>query len=365
MPDLVAALLRLDYPAAKLDILLVVESVDQETQAALRAQALPPHMRVLVVPDVGPRTKPKALNYALRLARGVLVVVYDAEDEPEPDQLRRAQHAFQHGPPDLMCVQGRLALYNPRPGWLARQFMLEYAALFDMMLPALVALGLPVPLGGTSNHFPRATLEALGGWDAYNVTEDADLGIRIARAGGRIAVLDSTTFEEAPEQLGVWLRQRTRWLKGFMLTWLVHMRRPGRLLAQLGPIGFIGFNAFLGGTVLSALILPVFIVMLGLEVAAGGLLLPAETALGGALLWAAVFNLVGGFLSGMAIAGFAASRRGLLGLLPHLVVMPLYWVLISLAAYRAAAQLVTAPYLWEKTPHRARETRRPRAGGDA
>ncbi len=356
LPELVASLGRLDYPHGKLDILIVLESVDAETQAAARALDIPEHMRVVVVPDQQPRTKPKALNYALDLARGEYVVVYDAEDDPEPDQLRRALAVFRRRPRQLMCVQARLSMDNAAPGWLARQFMLEYAALFDAMLPALVRLRVPVPLGGTSNHFPRAALEKLGGWDAYNVTEDADLGIRIARLGGRVAVLPSTTYEEAPEQLGVWMKQRTRWLKGFMLTWLVHMRSPLRLLAELGPVGFVGFNAFLGGIVLSALIHPIFLALLAYEMATGEFMALPESMLGGTMMTLALFNLVGGYVSGMAIAALAATRRGNLGLLPHVLLMPLYWLLISAAAYRAALQLVVDPYLWEKTPHTPRNS---------
>lgn len=356
LPEIIASLGQLDYPPGKLDILIVLESVDSETQAAARALDLPQQMRVVVVPDQQPRTKPKALNYALELAYGEYVVVYDAEDDPEPDQLRRALAVFRRRPRQLMCVQARLSMDNPAPGWIARQFMLEYAALFDAMLPALVWLHVPVPLGGTSNHFPRSALEKLGGWDAYNVTEDADLGIRIARLGGHVAVLSSTTYEEAPEQLGVWMKQRTRWLKGFMLTWLVHMRSPARLLRELGTMGFIGFNAFLGGIVLSALIHPIFLTFLAYEVATGQFMAPPESILGGTIMVLAVFNLVGGYISGMAVAALAASRRGLLRLLPHVVLMPVYWLLISAAAYRAALQLVRDPYLWEKTPHTPRKT---------
>lgn len=354
---LVGSLSRLDYPATRLDVMLVTESADPATAAALRRIALPPHMRVLVVPDVPPRTKPKALNYALRQARGDYVVIYDAEDDPEPDQLRRALRMFQEGPDNLMCVQGRLALYNPRPRWIARQFMLEYAALFDAMLHALVRLQLPVPLGGTSNHFPRATLEALGGWDAYNVTEDADLGIRIARVGGVVAVLDSTTYEEAPDRLAIWVPQRTRWMKGFMQTWLVHMREPRRLWRELGAWGFIGFNAYLGGIVLSSLVHPIFLVALVWEALFGKVLTPPESVMGGVLFAFSVFILVGGYVSGMVIAALAAKRRRLMGLLPHLILMPLYWLMISFAAYRAALQLMTKPYLWEKTPHSNRDGR--------
>lgn len=363
LPDLVAALHRLDYPPEKLDILLILESVDEETQAAVKATILPQHMRAIVVPDMEPRTKPKALNYALRLSRGDYIAVYDAEDDPDPDQLRRAVAQFRRGPANLMCLQGRLAIDNRQPGWLACQFMLEYAALFDGMLPALARLQLPIPLGGTSNHFPRAVIEKLGGWDAWNVTEDADLGIRLARAGGRVQVLDSTTYEEAPEDLAIWLRQRTRWLKGFMQTWLVHMRRPGRLFSELGPAGFIGFNAFLGGIILSALIHPIFLGLLAWEWWNGNLMALPDTMVGGTVMTLALFNLVCGYASGMAIAGLAATRRGMLGLLPHLLLMPLYWLLISVAAYRAALQLITHPHLWEKTPHTSRAKRGGRREG--
>ena len=188
----------------------------------------------LVVPDRAPHTKPKALNYALQFARGDFVVVYDAEDRPQPDQLRRAWEVFRHAPPELGCLQAQLNIYNPRQSWLTRQFTIEYSALFDAILPALERLRLPVPLGGTSNHFPRATLISVGAWDPYNVTEDADLGIRLARQGYRTGVLGSTTWEEAPPVFGIWIKQRTRWLKGWMQTYLVHTRDLRRLNRDLG-----------------------------------------------------------------------------------------------------------------------------------
>ena len=216
LPHLVGSLRALDYPAAKLEIFLVLEAADAETQAAVLALELPGNFRTLVVPDRAPHTKPKALNYALQFARGDYVVVYDAEDRPQPDQLRRAWEVFRHAPAELGCLQAQLNIYNPRQSWLTRQFTIEYSALFDAILPALEQLRLPVPLGGTSNHFPRATLISVGAWDPYNVTEDADLGIRLARQGYRTGVLASTTWEEAPATFGVWIKQRTRWLKGWM-----------------------------------------------------------------------------------------------------------------------------------------------------
>lgn len=216
LPGLVQSLQALDYPPAKLEIFLILEADDTATQAAVLSQALPGNFRSLIVPDRGPRTKPKALNYALQFARGDFVVVYDAEDRPQPGQLRRAWDVFRQSPPGLACLQAQLNIYNPGRSWFTRQFTIEYSALFDAILPALESLRLPVPLGGTSNHFPRDLLIGLGGWDPYNVTEDADLGIRIARAGYHTGVLASTTWEEAPPVFGVWLKQRTRWLKGWM-----------------------------------------------------------------------------------------------------------------------------------------------------
>ncbi len=280
LPQIVHALTHLDWPAAKLDIKLILEAVDLETIAAARALHLPGNVEIVVVPELHPRTKPKALNYALPLARGEYLVIYDAEDRPDRDQLRRAFAAFRRGPPNLACVQGALNIYNASDNWLTRQFALEYCALFDALLPALNKLRLPIPLGGTSNHFRMAALKWLMAWDPFNVTEDADLGMRLARSGYRCAMLPSTTYEEAPRHLMSWLRQRTRWLKGYLQTWLVHMRSPRRLWRELGPLGFLGFQTVVGGTILSALVHPWIYVLAGIDLAQGSLLARPETLLG-------------------------------------------------------------------------------------
>lgn len=351
LPGLLQSLQAIVYPRAKLEILLVLEAVDIETQAAVMAMGLPGNMRTVVVPDQAPRTKPKALNYALQLARGEYVVVYDAEDRPEPDQLLRALTAFEHGPPDLGCVQAQLNIYNPRASWLTRQFTIEYSALFDAILPALARLGLPVPLGGTSNHFRRDTLIATGGWDPFNVTEDADLGFRMARRGWRTAILASTTWEEAPVTIGQWIRQRTRWLKGWMQTYLVHTRRPWRLNAELGMRGALGFHALMGALILSALVHPLFYVLLACHALQGELLTPSDTT-AGAIFWTvACINLAGGYVASILVGALSVWRRGRRGLALSAVLMPVIWLLMSVAAYRALYQLVRDPYLWEKTEH--------------
>lgn len=354
LPGLVEALAGIDYPPEKLDVVLILEESDRDTQAAAAFLELPGYMRVVVVPDGLPRTKPKALNYAALGIASDLIVVYDAEDFPDPDQLRKAAAMFAHAGPRLVCVQARLTICNARASWLSRQFTLEYAALFEGLLPALSRLGLPIPLGGTSNHFRRQALERIGAWDAYNVTEDADLGVRIARAGLRVAVLASDTREEAPARFGVWIRQRTRWQKGFMQTWAVHMRRPLRALRELGPAGFIGVNAIVGGHVVSALLHPFCVGWLTLLAVEGSLFRTPDSKLEAVLLAVALFNFAAGYLSALALAAVAVVRRGESWLIWHLPLAPLYWLLVSAAAWRALWQAARDPYRWEKTPHAPR-----------
>lgn len=351
--DLLAALAAIDYPRDRLEILLILEQRDAQTRAAVAAEALPPHVSVVVVPEGQPRTKPRALNYALRRATGDLVVIYDAEDMPEPDQLRRAARLLAKSP-GLACVQARLNVLNDGETWLTRQFAIEYTVLFDCLLPTLERLGLPVPLGGTSNHFDRAALEEAGGWDPYNVTEDADLGIRLARGGWGVRVLASTTWEEAPATLGSWLKQRTRWLKGWIQTYLVHMRNPVQTARDLGCYRFFGLQVLMGGLILSALVHPWFYAVALAEAAFGPLATFDHPGLSDAVTVVALANLVLGYATGVVLGCVAVRGRGRPRLALWALLMPLYWLLISFAAYRALYQLARAPFTWEKTQHRPR-----------
>ena len=354
LAGLVDAMARLDYPPALLEILLVIEDIDLETKAQLIQMALPGNVRIIVVPDQMPRTKPKALNYALETARGEYVVVYDAEDRPEPAQLRRAVDIFLSESADLACVQARLNIYNAHASWISRQFTIEYSALFDAILPSLERCHWPIPLGGTSNHFPRSVLDEIGGWDPFNVTEDADLGIRLARQGWRTRIVTATTWEEAPIYFRQWFHQRTRWLKGWMQTWLVHMRAPWRLMRELGVWKFIGFQVVVGGILLSALVHPGFYIIAVAAMVGVLIELPqAEWAV--ALQWVAWGNLVVGYLAAASVGAIAAARRRQ-RLTASIVLLPLYWLMISAAAYRALWQLWRAPHHWEKTPHGAAAT---------
>ncbi|MBJ7542924.1 glycosyltransferase [Rhodomicrobium udaipurense] len=358
LPHLAHALASLDYPAAKLDIKIVLEASDRDTIEAAQKLAFPGNVDLVVVPDREPRTKPKALNYALHFASGEFVVIYDAEDRPEPDQLRKAATVFAQAPADLVCLQARLDYYNARENWLSRQFTIEYATLFRGLLPLLARFRLPLPLGGTSNHFRAAALREIGAWDPYNVTEDADLGMRLARAGYRTGTLESTTWEEACCRPMPWLKQRTRWLKGWMQTFGVHMRRPREAMSELGVAGFLSFHAYFAGIIVSALAHPVFYILMLYEVLQGRLF-AGEGAMENLLLWIAAVNFVGGYAANIALSAFAVAGTRHRHLMLHVLFIPVYWLFVSAAAYRALWQLFHAPFHWEKTEHGVSRLARP------
>jgi glycosyltransferase XagB len=349
LPRLAQALRDLDYPLAKLDIKIILEANDLETIEAARSLGLEGVFEIIIVPHSEPQTKPKACNFALRFARGEYLVIYDAEDRPEPDQLRKVVATYRRSPPNTACLQCRLSYYNAKENWLTRMFTLDYALWFDQVLPGLERLGMPIPLGGTSNHFRIDVLRELHAWDPFNVTEDADLGVRIGQKGYRVGVVDSTTYEEACCQAGQWLRQRTRWIKGYMQTLLVHMRRPLHFAQSAGVLGLFGFVFFIGGTVLAGLLNPLFwlfyIIWLVAAVANLDVIFPHS------LLYLCLFNLLAGNGAFTYLVMLAPIRRGLLELIPYSFSLAGYWVLLSAAAYRALWQLLHDPFFWEKTPH--------------
>ncbi len=347
-PRLIARLSRIDYPRDLLEILLVVEAEDRRTRTALEAAHLPPWMRIVISPRGRIRTKPRALNVALDHCRGTIVGVYDAEDAPAPDQIRRVVEGFARRGANVACLQGMLDYYNPRTNWMARCFTIEYAAWFRVLLPGLDRLGLAVPLGGTTLFFRRAALEALGGWDAHNVTEDADLGIRLARHGYRTDLIDTVTEEEANCRPIPWIKQRSRWIKGFMMTWAVHMRAPRLLWRQLGPWKFAGVQVLFLGTLSQSLLAPVlwsfWLLAAGLPHPVAGLLPPGAV---GAM--ATLFLLTE--TVGIAI-GVLAIRRTRHRLNPLWVpTLHFYNPLATLAAYKALWELLSAPFYWDKTRH--------------
>lgn len=348
--QLVRNLSALIYPRDRLEAFLLVEADDEETRAALTAAKLEPWMLVCVVPPGQPRTKPRALNAALPLCHGGLVVVYDAEDAPEPDQLLRAAALFRASPPEVACVQARLAISNVHDGFLTRRFAIDYAALFDCVKAGMGRAQWPMPLGGSSNHFRTEILRQVGGWDAWNVTEDADLGLRLARFGWLVADLRSTTWEEAPNTLRPWLNQRTRWLKGWMQTLAVHARQPLQLAREFGAFRTMITVSTGIAVLLGALLYPIFAVAVLLR-----LISPVPLGSGSTLLTIGdsmlVLALVVAVLAESIPAIAALRRRKALALLPYVVLAPVTHLLISLAAWRALYELRHRPFHWHKTDH--------------
>jgi glycosyltransferase XagB len=345
---LVQRLARLDYPPERLDVCLAVEADDRTTREALAQAALPPWMRQIVVPPGTVRTKPRALNYALDFCRGSIVGIYDAEDAPAPDQLRRVVRRFRESPPEVACLQGVLDFYNARSNWLSRCFAIDYATWFRIVLPGIARLGFVIPLGGTTLFFRRAALERLGGWDAHNVTEDADLGLRLARQGYRCELIDSVTEEEANCRAIPWVRQRSRWLKGYAMTWISHMRRPGRLWRDLGAWKFMGVQILFLGTlssyVFSPLLWSFWLLPFGLPHPLAELV-PwwLFVALGTAFLATELVNVAAG-----ALAVSSPKHRWLI---PWVPTMHFYHPLGAIASWKALVELVVRPFYWDKTAH--------------
>ncbi len=347
IPKLIAALNALDYPRAKLDIKLVIESGDEETLQAIMAERLPPRYDVIIAPPGQPRTKPRALNVALDVARGDLLCVYDAEDEPAPDQLRRAAARFADSP-SLDALQGKLTIANWRDCWISFMFAIEYAALFELINPGLSALDLPVALGGSTNHFRTASLRRVGGWDAWNVTEDADLGLRLARFGGRVGALDSETLEEAPNEFSNWFRQRTRWQKGWMQTMIVHTRDPARYFRELGFVRGVAGLTLIAGAVMTGLFGPFFLleaIWRGIEQAS------SESNISRlADVYTYILTLTG--VQAIILPALVAMRkRGMRQYGRALLLTPIYYACVSAATWVALYDLIVRPFHWHKTAH--------------
>jgi cellulose synthase/poly-beta-1,6-N-acetylglucosamine synthase-like glycosyltransferase len=339
----------LDYPREKLDIKLVIEEDDDKTLNAVRNLDFPAIFQVIVVPFHMPKTKPKACNYALHFAKGKYITIYDAEDIPDTDQLKKVVSMFNKLPENYICIQCALNYFNRNENFLTRMFTLEYSYWFDYMLPGLDTLDIPIPLGGTSNHFKLEQLIDLGAWDPFNVTEDADLGLRAYAKGFKVAIVNSTTYEEANNEPINWIRQRSRWIKGYMQTYLVHMRNPIKLWKKLGARGFLGFSFFIGATPLTfltyPLLLAIFIAYLLFDFSSIRTLFPDW------VLFMAIFNLLVGNILMIYINMMAVFKRRFYELILFSIANPIYWLMHSIAAYMGLYQLIVKPFYWEKTNH--------------
>jgi len=347
--ELIQRVTQFEYPPDRLDVKLLIEADDDVTIEAIRKAVPGDQFELVLVPAAEPRTKPKALNYGLSLARGELVAIYDAEDEPEPLQLRRAAVAMKRHGPEVACIQAKLTYHNPMQNLITKWFTIEYSLWFTFFLPGLSSMGAPIPLGGTSNHFRRVAVQAMGAWDPFNVTEDADLGIRMFREGYTVRVLESNTYEEANSDFVNWVKQRSRWLKGYLQTYAVHLREPRQLKRDVGWKGLFHFTMFVGGTPALAIINPIFWIMTILWFVAHPAFIQeifiAPIYYLGLVSWA-----FGNFLLVYAtVMSVRISKRD--QLLVAALLVPIYWVMMSMAAIKAVFQMIWAPSYWEKTVH--------------
>ncbi|MBT3287733.1 MAG: glycosyltransferase [Victivallales bacterium] len=346
---LVAGLRKLDYPIDRLEIRLLIEEDDMETMTAAKALNLEPPFVITPIPVSHPRTKPKACNVAIQEGDFDYLVIYDAEDQPEPDQLKKAAVAFHRCPDNVASIQGKLCFYNSGKNLLTRLFTAEYSTWFGLCLPGLDAYEAPIPLGGTSNHFRWDVLREVGGWDEFNVTEDCDLGLRLFVRGWRTRVLDSTTWEQACPTIRFWVPQRSRWVKGYMQTYLVHTRDLWGLTKQLGFRNSLHFHLLIGGSVFSQLICPFYwlLVLMWLVFRPIGL---SQFFPGPIFAMGALCLFVGNFFFAYT-SGIACIRRGMGHLAKYALLMPFYWIMLSAGAWKGFLQLITKPHHWEKTKH--------------
>jgi len=351
LPIFLKAISDFDWPKDRLDAVLLLEQDDEETIAAAKAMDLPTYVRTLIVPHSLPKTKPKACNYGLSFAKGEYVVIYDAEDIPEPEQLKKAYLGFKSSPADVKCLQAKLNYYNPRQNLLTRFFTAEYSLWFDVILTGLQTLNTSIPLGGTSNHFRTADLLELEGWDPFNVTEDCDLGIRLFKKGYKTAVIDSITLEEANSHVGNWIRQRSRWIKGYMQTYLVHMRKPSSFIRENGIHAFV-FQLTVGGKVAFLFINPILWAATISYFALYAIVGPAiESLYPPIVFYMAVFSLVFGNFLCIYYYMIGCAKREHWGLIKYVFLIPAYWLMASIAAFVALYQLIVKPHFWEKTRH--------------
>ncbi|MEP3345348.1 MAG: glycosyltransferase [Litoreibacter sp.] len=346
---LVKRLARLSYPRELLEICLVVEASDTITEQALTKGGLPKWMRVVRVPKGGVQTKPRALNYALDFTSGALVGVYDAEDAPAPGQLHEVARKFARGGDDLACIQGVLSFYNAETNWLSRCFFFEYAGWFRVMLPGLQKLGFAIPLGGTTLFFRRDILVKLGAWDAHNVTEDADLGMRLARRGYRCEMMNSITQEEANSRIWPWVKQRSRWLKGYAVTWCVHMRRPVLLWRELGAWRFLGFQILFLSSLMSSFLAPVL--WWSMITFLTGWPNPVFDPMPSAWVYISTALLITTEVITLAVFAIAALHIKQRPNFSWIATLPVYFTFGTMAAYKGLGELLFNPFYWDKTEH--------------
>ncbi len=352
LPQFVTAMSKLDYPKDKLTVMLLLEEDDTQTIEYARAMNLPTYFEIVVVPHSMPKTKPKACNYGLTKTQSEYCVIYDAEDVPDPLQLKKAVVAFHKVPANTICIQAKLNFYNPHQNLLTRLFTAEYSLWFDLVLTGLQTINAPIPLGGTSNHFRTKDLHHLKGWDAFNVTEDCDLGLRLVKHGYQTAIIDSQTLEEANSDVKNWFYQRSRWIKGYIQTYFVHMRKAKTFIQRWNLFQLVTFQLLVGGKVLSMFINPLmWFITLTYFIFRSQFGPFIESLYPSSVLYMAFFSFVFGNFLYLYYYMIGCYKRGHDDLIKYVFFVPIYWLGMSVAAWYAVYKLITAPHHWFKTQH--------------
>lgn len=352
LPQFITAMGNLEYPQDKLQVMLLLEEDDKETIRRAKNMSLPKNFDIVIVPHSYPKTKPKAINYGLTKATGDYVVIYDAEDVPDPLQLKKAVLAFEKVDDRVICIQAKLNFYNPHQNILTRLFTAEYSLWFDLVLTGLQSIRAPIPLGGTSNHFRVNDLRMLNGWDSFNVTEDCDLGIRLAKKGYYTAMIESTTYEEANSDLKNWFHQRSRWIKGYIQTYFVHMRQPFDFVRRWREPHVITFQLVVGGKILALFINPFMWLMTILYFSLRSIVGPAiESLYPAPVFYMALFSLVFGNFLYMYYYMIGCAKREQYDLIKYAFLVPIYWLFMSVASWISLYQMIVKPHYWAKTKH--------------
>ncbi|MCM8819009.1 MAG: glycosyltransferase [Candidatus Omnitrophica bacterium] len=344
--QLYSAIEKLDYPKDKLDIILLIEEDDIEIKELLKNIKLPSYWRIIEIPNFYPKTKGKALNFGLKEAKGVYLVIYDAEDIPESNQLKKAVIGFKKVLENVICLQSKLNYYNPYQNLLTKWFTAEYSSWFDLYLPGIDSIEAPIPLGGTSNHFKTEVLKKLKGWDPFNVTEDCDLGIRIFMSGYKTKILDTTTWEEANSELNNWIKQRSRWVKGYIQTYFVHLRNPFNLVKKIGFKNFLHFNLIVGGNFFVLCFNPIAWISLLIWIFSSRKVYFPNFF----FLFITPILLIGNVIF-IIINILGVLKRKWYKLIFPALLTPLYWILMSIGALKGLIQFFKNPHYWEKTEH--------------
>lgn len=355
--NLFVSIAQLDYPKSKLDIVVILEREDHETLDAVKESIEETNLEVEIIFNGIKKGKPSALNAGLKKAKGEIITIYDAEDAPERDQLKKVVRYFNLHL-DVACVQAKLNYYNTHQSILTKLFTIEYSSWFDIYLRGWWKIGWVVPLGGTSNFIRRDILLKLMGWDENNVTEDAELGIRIARKGYRVDIIDSTTWEEAVPYIKPWIKQRSRWHKGFLQCFLAHCIHPFGLVKDVGlwralSVVLVGISPLV---IALNLIMWFFTISYTMYFFGFSFFEPLSIMIHEAFSnpWTFYLGLccfILGNIFWMMCNLSGVIRRGHWGLIKYVLLIIPYWILMSISAWIGIIEIIIKPSYWHKTPH--------------